>query len=753
MAKLDVLIEHVADPALRGELGEAVRDLRRHKTFGLVFEEHIPEITLLRDFPLKLGATVHRRSYAAAETPLTVTGIEEETATLTSAAGDRGTAPVDELLVLRRFGDPIYPTLTPLETIERGDRRPFHAVIDGENYHALQLLRFMYEGQVDCIYIDPPYNSGARDWKYNNNFVDRNDRWRHSKWLSMMEKRLRLAKRLLKRDGVLICTIDENEVHHLGMLLEQLFAEYLRYMITIVINPKGTNKANFGRVEEHAFFIVPNLDHEVIAQLPPPVDQPDAALFGDTDDRSGDEEGVWVRELSGSAVELPAGLRERLGLDGAQASVEFILEQDGSVVLRALEEAAAEEDLEDGDDASGADGEVSVLFLRRRGAESSFRHQRPNQFYAIKVDEAKHDVVGIGPLLDEDEPYDLGYCEGDVLWVYPIDEEGNERVWRYARDTMQRYVDAGQIRVGRRWDQKPQAYTLNHHKPREGQRVQRLRTTWWRTAHDAGTHGTTLISRLLGTQNPFPFPKSLYAVRDCLEAVVKERRDALILDFFAGSGTTLHATALLNRADGGHRRCVLVTNNEVDEKTARKLQKQGVYAGDPEFDRNGIFEAATRPRVKTALTGVRPDGKPIPAGRGFRYLDGTPWVEGFAENCVFLRLDYLEPDEVELGRQFFAIVPILWLASGGIGPQPDPNPAHGYLLPPASSFGVLLRESAFRPFAAALENRSDVTHVWLVTDSERAFADMRAALPGDHVVAMLYRDYLRNFAINTVRSA
>ena len=75
---------------------------------------------------------------------------------------------------------------------------PFHAVIDGENYHALQLLQFMYEGQVDCIYIDPPYNTGARDWTYNNNFVDVKDTYRHSKWLSFMEKRLRLARALLK---------------------------------------------------------------------------------------------------------------------------------------------------------------------------------------------------------------------------------------------------------------------------------------------------------------------------------------------------------------------------------------------------------------------------------------------------------------------------------------------------------------------------------------------------------------------------
>jgi adenine-specific DNA-methyltransferase len=111
----------------------------------------------------------------------------------------------------------------------RGQRpadAPWHTLIEADNYHALQLLDYLYAGQVDCIYIDPPYNTGARDWKYNNDYVDGNDGWRHSKWLAFMEKRLKLAKRLLKPDtGVLIVTIDEHEVHHLGMLLEREFPE------------------------------------------------------------------------------------------------------------------------------------------------------------------------------------------------------------------------------------------------------------------------------------------------------------------------------------------------------------------------------------------------------------------------------------------------------------------------------------------------------------------------------------------------
>lgn len=97
--------------------------------------------------------------------------------------------------------------------MERGGDKPYHVVINGENYHALQTLVYAYQGQVDCIYIDPPYNTGATDWKYNNNYVGKDDKYRHSKWLTFMEDRLRLAKKLLNpKDSVLIVTIDERNI-------------------------------------------------------------------------------------------------------------------------------------------------------------------------------------------------------------------------------------------------------------------------------------------------------------------------------------------------------------------------------------------------------------------------------------------------------------------------------------------------------------------------------------------------------------
>ncbi|MGI6544193.1 MAG: DNA methyltransferase [Limnochordia bacterium] len=163
----------------------------------------------------------------------------------------------DRLIAVCTFGDPIYPGLRTVGKIQRGGNKPFHTVINAENYHALRALRLPLSGQVDVMYLDPPYNSGARDWTYNNDYVDSTDAYRHSKWLSFMEKRLRLARPLLRKDAVMVVTIDEHEVSRLGVLLDQLFPEADITLVTIVINTKGVTRAGvprFSRVEEYAYF-------------------------------------------------------------------------------------------------------------------------------------------------------------------------------------------------------------------------------------------------------------------------------------------------------------------------------------------------------------------------------------------------------------------------------------------------------------------------------------------------------------------
>lgn len=703
MARVDDLIAQVTDRSLRQRLETALADMRRRQRFGLVFEEHIPETAALLGLPVQPGASVQKRSDPEGKTVYTVASVAGNgRATIEPEAG--GVAEkiaCSELMVVKRFGDPMFPALTSVGAVRKGlKEKPYHAVINGENFHTLQLLVYLYEGQVDCIYIDPPYNTGARDWKYNNRYVDKKDAWRHSKWLSMMEKRLRLAGRLLKPDGVLICTIDEHESNHLGMLLEKLFPKHLHYMVTVVINPKGREKANFAPVEEFAFFVVPDTGRDLILRSPSAASRPDTDEIGEEED------------------EAENGEHE--------------------------EEGELDDELALGNNGTPADEEWEYRHARRRGGgaeSSSYRERRPNQFYPIYVDEKKKLVVRAGKSIPFGQKPDFRKV-GGLRPIWPIDREGRDRVWAFIPDSMQKLIDAGNVLLGKHHKDRDD-WTINYRVPKKNSR--KLKTVWWEKSHDAGTHGTELLKRLLGKPGLFPFPKSVYAVKDALAAVVRNRSDALVLDFFAGSGTTLHATCLLNAEDKGTRRCVLVTNNEVDEKTARRLAKEGIYRGDGGFESHGIFSQATRPRCEAVITGKRPDGTTISGS----HIGGHPFAKGFEENVEFFRLDYLDPDDVDLGNQFGAIFPSLWLAAGGIGQRPRGAVPKDMLLLPGHPYGVLFQEERFRKFALAIAARPDITHVWIVTDSEDAFAEMRALLPSRLNVSMLYRDYLRNFRINT----
>ena len=705
MGRLDDLVAEVKDPSLRKELGRALIEIKRQQRFGLVFEEHVPETTALLGLPIQVGSLVQRRDSEGSGVcrVTTITGRGTKASLTRIDDGKQEVVATKDLLVIKRFGEPIYPALTSLGTVERGGSKPFHAVINGENFHALQLLTYLYENQVDCIYIDPPYNTGARDWKYNNRYVDVNDVWRHSKWLSFMEKRLRLAKRLLKSDGVLIVTIDEHEVHHLGMLLERVFPEYLRYLITIVINPKGTAKANFSRIEEYAFYVIPDTGTDVIKGRP-----------------------------------LGASLDSSIAQAGDEDLREFSKEHGG-------EEQDDESSTTEGDDTIENSDVWEYRHARRRGTESSYRPQRPNQFYPIYIDEKAKQVVRVGASIPLDASPDFAKVDG-LRPIWPIDAESRHRVWRFIPKSMQSLIDEGNVVLGK-YNSKRDSWTINYRVLRKVTR--KIKTVWWNKAYDAGTHGSELLRKILGEPGLFPFPKSVYTVRDCLAAVVRDRPNALIVDFFAGSGTTLHATCLLNSQDGGTRRTILVTNNEVAQDTSQRLNKQGLFRGDSEYEKHGIFQEVTRPRCEAIIRGKRSDGTPIPGN----YLDdtgrarGRPLNLGFEENLESFNLDYLDPDDVDLGRQFEAILPSLWLAAGGRGKRGGPEKSGDFMLPRNSNYGVLFKESRFQKFKEALEKRPDVTHGWFVTDSEEAYAEMRSALPKALSTSMLYRDYLRNFQI------
>lgn len=247
------------------------------------------------------------------------------------------------------------------------------------------------------------------------------------------------------------------------------------------------------------------------------------------------------------------------------------------------------------------------------------------------------------------------------------------------------------------------------------------------------------------SERNFDFPKSLYAVRDCLAPVVGTRRDALILDFFAGSGTTAHAVALLNRSDGGSRRTISVTNNEVSDAENQRLRSDGLRPSDAGWQARGICESVTVPRIRAALTGRRADGEPV----DLDYEDETPASQGFDENAEFFTLAYETPWRVARHRAFDAVAPLLWLRAGSRGRRIDAIPERGWDV--ADVYGILVNLDRAKAFAREVGTSDSVGVVFVVTDDDRRFQMVCGELPDTVEVVRLYESYLRNFEINTGR--
>jgi adenine-specific DNA-methyltransferase len=700
MARLENLIESVGDPKLRDALLEEAARLKTGVDFGLVYERHLPEtLSLAVNGGLRINDSVRRLDRDDGHN-LRVRGLANGAATVLAGDGTSETVPLRDLVVVRDFQDPIYPTLTALGSVQRSETRAPHCVINGENFHALQLLLYTSEGSIDCIYLDPPYNTGATEWKYNNDYVDASDGFRHSKWLSYMEKRLRLAKRLLKPDGVLIVTIDENEVNHLGVLLEQLFPEAHRQMVTICIQPSGAGGQGLSRVDEYAFFCF-----------------------------MGESEPVPVTDdLLTTALEPESGTDKAIG------------------------------------------GQLKWESLLRRG-NAWYRARRENLCYPIILDESGTRIESVGVPFEGEEdarPREINgkpvawpvrkdkrlgiwrvdgarlvwLAERGYVWVGDYDASRETWALKYLMAGMVDAIDAGVVEVTGTGDRGQVEGRLLAHELRTA------KTMWHRGRHNAGgSGGTQMLTALFGETDRFSYPKSLYAVRDCIRVAVGNRPDAQILDFFAGSGTTLHATALLNATDDGNRRCILVTNNEMDRETAKRLAGRGLQPGDPDWEAQGIFQHVCRPRCEAALTGKQPGGAPVPG----TYLDGGTCAEGFAENCEFFRLDYLNPDDVALGDCFDRVLPLLWMAAGAAAELPRFRGQTGVFAPENAPFAVVFGESHYRDLAASLEARPDIGQIWLLADSDRALADLRSSLSPDVRVSLLYSDYLRWFSSYTAR--
>lgn len=270
---------------------------------------------------------------------------------------------------------------------------------------------------------------------------------------------------------------------------------------------------------------------------------------------------------------------------------------------------------------------------------------------------------------------------------------------------------------------------------------------WAIKSHNATEYGTKLLINIIG-ESRFQFPKSLYAVHDAIRFFVEEKPNALIIDFFAGSGTTLHAVNLLNAEDNGHRRCILVTNNEVSDAEAKEMTARGLHPSDEEWEQFGIAHYITWPRTVCSIEGHDVNGNPL---KGNYLGSDIPMSDGFKANAAFFKLGFLDKNAVALGRQFKEMLPTLWMKAGAHGPCPDiDEETPDMMILPENHFAVLADEKQYMDFAEKLENHPEVETIFIVTDSEAGYRDMIAGLNVKNTY-QLYRDYLDNFRINAVR--
>jgi adenine-specific DNA-methyltransferase len=322
------------------------------------------------------------------------------------------------------------------------DDAPNHILIEGDNLEALTALSYTHEGKIDVIYIDPPYNTGNKDFVYNDSFVDTEDGYRHSKWLSFMEKRLKIAKKLLSDKGVIFISIDDNEQANLKLLCDEVFGSK-NFVANVCQKSRDSISGDSLFSKNHNYLLVYTKSFEKLFarrnefRIPTIVDE---SKFKNPDN---DPRGPWKL----SPVDGPGGAR------------------------------------------------------------------KGNPYY---------EFLGV------------------------------EMFFRYSKEQMQKYYDDGLI--VKRKTSLGKKYFLSQAKSKNGEPP----TTWW---DDAGTTtaGTKMVKEIL-PEKEFTNPKPVSLILRCLQ--LASFKDSIIFDFFAGSGTTLHATMQLNAEDGGHRQCILCTNNE-----------------------------------------------------------------------------------------------------------------------------------------------------------------------------------------------
>ena len=517
-----------------------------------------------------------------------------------------------------------------------------------------------------------------------------------------MERRLKIAKDLLNPDGaVLIISIDANEYLRLGLLLEQMFPEVKgqdasMQMISSVVNGGGISKGTeFSRIDEYIFFL----------------------WFGNM-------------TISGS-----------------------------------LEKSATRE--------------VHWHSLRR--TVNTRDTGNGNQFYPIYVNRESGLIKDLGSPLPNDVPRtDAPDREGCVS-VFPVQDDGTEMMWALKPSSLRDLMDKNYVKIGEFRQNSKQPYVIKYLQkgvrdaidreeieiidqcPHDGSVIARYReakgvipkTLWNFRLHNAGSHGTRM-NRALLPDRKFPYPKSVYAVEDCLRIFLADKPDAKILDFFAGSGTTCHAVMKLNRIDNGRRQCISVTNNEVGPANEKELGKRGFRPGDSEWESLGICEHITIPRIKAAIQGKTSDGKEAigmykaPSydldknnsedGTG-SIVDDFPICEGFAETAVFFKLTYETKIAIEHDISFPRMAPLLWIRSGSMGRWIDKfTEEKGWDV--TDKYGIIADLDMSTQFIRAVNESQEIRTVFVMSADHGRVHMLSRKLQSDVTVVPLWESYL-----------
>jgi len=377
---------------------------------------------------------------------------------------------------------PTFEEIKDKEIVSNKDDK-FNFLLEGDNLHSLYLLEKTHKGKIDVIYIDPPYNTGNNDFTYGDELLDRNDEFKHSKWLSFMEKRLKVAQKLLKNEGVIFISIDDNELFGLKFLCDEIFG-YDNYQATITYVRKTSGKqdsTNFAKSTEYIL------------------------VYSKSD--------AWICNR---------------------------LEADERVTNRYNKQ----------DENGKSYREVD---LRKTGTGDS-REDRPAMFYPFYYNLKSKELLVLEEL--NEDLKNSGYIE-----ILPIKGDGTDGRWRWGIETARKNIDLLIPKIMPKYknENKYTVYEKDYIDKKEDTRTIKEHTAWDRKEFNSD-NAITDFTKLGFSNKDFSFPKSVELIKHILK--LASNNNALILDFFAGSGTTGQAVEELNNSDEGNRHFILCTNNE-----------------------------------------------------------------------------------------------------------------------------------------------------------------------------------------------